>query len=57
MFEHLLIRSRERSLLQQATRDLRFLVLDELHLYRGRLGADGSILMRRVREELSDRGA
>src|SRR5581483_10368754 len=40
MLEYLLIRPYERSLLQQTTRELRFLVLDELHVYRGRQGAD-----------------
>ena len=33
---------------------LRFLVLDELHTYRGRQGADVALLVRRVRESLSD---
>jgi hypothetical protein len=32
---------------------LRFLVLDELHTYRGRQGADVALLVRRVRESLS----
>ena len=32
---------------------LRFLVLDELHTYRGRQGADVAMLVRRVRERLS----
>jgi len=32
---------------------LRFLVLDELHTYRGRQGADIALLVRRVRERLS----
>src|SRR5262249_35565125 len=31
---------------------LRFLVLDELHTYRGRQGADVAMLVRRVRERL-----
>jgi hypothetical protein len=31
---------------------LRFLVLDELHTYRGRQGADVALLVRRVRERL-----
>jgi len=35
-------------------RGLRFLVLDELHTYRGRQGADVALLVRRVREALSD---
>jgi ATP-dependent helicase YprA (DUF1998 family) len=34
---------------------LRFLVLDELHTYRGRQGADVALLVRRVRERLSDK--
>ncbi len=34
---------------------LRFLVLDELHTYRGRQGADVALLVRRVRERLSNR--
>ena len=34
----------------QAARQLRFLVLDELHTYRGRQGADVAMLVRRVRE-------
>ena len=33
---------------------LRFLVLDELHTYRGRQGADVAMLVRRVRERLSE---
>src|SRR5690606_38817549 len=32
---------------------LRFLVLDELHTYRGRQGADVAMLVRRVRERLA----
>ncbi len=32
---------------------LRFLVLDELHTYRGRQGADVALLVRRVRERLA----
>ncbi|WP_028995126.1 DEAD/DEAH box helicase [Azonexus hydrophilus] len=34
---------------------LRFLVLDELHTYRGRQGADVALLVRRVRESLADK--
>jgi hypothetical protein len=33
--------------------ELRFLVLDELHTYRGRQGADVALLVRRVRERLA----
>ena len=34
---------------------LKFLVLDELHTYRGRQGADVAMLVRRVRERFNDR--
>ncbi|MGI8643397.1 MAG: helicase-related protein, partial [Thermomicrobiales bacterium] len=51
MLEYMLVRPYERALLQQTTRDLRFLVLDELHVYRGRQGADVSMLLRRVRQK------
>ena len=34
----------------EAAKGLRFLVLDELHTYRGRQGADVAMLVRRVRE-------
>ena len=35
--------------------NLRFLVLDELHTYRGRQGADVALLVRRVRERLQSK--
>src|SRR5690606_24429530 len=50
MLELMLTRPRERQHLIQAARGLRFLVLDELHTYRGRQGADVAMLVRRVRE-------
>ncbi len=50
MLEYLLVRPTERSLLATATRDLRFLVMDELHFYRGRQGADVAMLLRRVQQ-------
>jgi superfamily II DNA/RNA helicase len=50
MLEYMLIRPTDRSLLHQATRALKFLVVDELHVYRGRQGADVAMLMRRVRQ-------
>ena len=49
MLELLLTRPRERGLIE-AAKGLRFLVLDELHTYRGRQGADVALLVRRVRE-------
>jgi len=51
MLELLLTRPKERKLVESA-RGLRFLVLDELHTYRGRQGADVALLSRRVREAL-----
>lgn len=52
MLELILTRPIERNLIEQAQR-LKFLVLDELHTYRGRQGADVGLLMRRVREVLN----
>ena len=49
MLELLLTRVVERNLVM-AAEGLRFLVLDELHTYRGRQGADVALLVRRVRE-------
>ncbi len=49
MLELLLTRPWERQLIESAA-GLRFLVLDELHTYRGRQGADVAMLTRRVRE-------
>jgi len=49
MLELVLTRPKERNLVD-ALRDLRFLVLDELHTYRGRQGADVALLVRRLRE-------
>jgi len=50
MLEYLLTRPHERQVLIGAARGLRFLVLDELHTYRGRQGADVALLVRRLRE-------
>ncbi|MCS6803438.1 MAG: DEAD/DEAH box helicase, partial [Dehalococcoidia bacterium] len=49
MLELLLTRPAERRLVE-AAQGLEFLVLDELHTYRGRQGADVAMLARRVRE-------
>jgi len=49
MLELVLTRPQERKLVEAAS-NLRFLVLDELHTYRGRQGSDVSMLVRRVRE-------
>jgi superfamily II DNA/RNA helicase len=49
MLELVLTRPRERGLVK-AARGLHFLVLDELHTYRGRQGADVALLVRRLRD-------
>ena len=49
MLELILTRIDERELVK-AARGLRFLVLDELHTYRGRQGADVALLVRRTRD-------
>lgn len=51
MLELILTRTTERQLIQ-AAQGLQFLVLDELHTYRGRQGADVALLVRRVRDVL-----
>lgn len=51
MLELILTRPQERPLIQ-AAQGLQFLVLDELHTYRGRQGADVAMLIRRVRDVL-----
>jgi ATP-dependent helicase YprA (DUF1998 family) len=53
-----LLLTRQNALDQQVmanARGLKFLVLDELHTYRGRQGADVALLVRRVREALAER--
>ncbi len=50
MLELMMIRPAERVFTDTATSHLEFLVLDELHTYRGRQGADVAMLMRRLRE-------
>ncbi len=53
MLELILTRPEERRTLVQAAQGLKFLVLDELHTYRGRQGADVAMLVRRVRDALA----
>jgi Lhr-like helicase len=50
MLELILTRPDERRRLIKTAKGLRFLVLDELHTYRGRSGADVAMLVRRVRD-------
>ena len=49
MLELVLTRPHERGLVK-AAKGLRFLVLDELHTYRGRQGADVALLVRRLKD-------
>lgn len=55
MLELLMTRQNEsdKAVMRNA-KGLRFLVLDELHTYRGRQGADVALLVRRVREALAE---
>jgi ATP-dependent helicase YprA (DUF1998 family) len=55
MLELVMTRPHEKRLVQ-AARDLKFLVLDELHTYRGRQGADVAMLVRRVRDACGGAG-
>lgn len=50
MLEYMMLRPTERVFTDSTTANLEFLVLDELHTYRGRQGADVAMLMRRLRE-------
>jgi len=56
MLELLMTRQddKDKAIIRNA-KGLRFLVLDELHTYRGRQGADVALLVRRVREALADK--
>ena len=55
MLELMLTRPQERGSLIRSAENLSFLVLDELHTYRGRQGADVAMLVRRLRGPPSDR--
>jgi superfamily II DNA or RNA helicase len=50
MLELMLVRPEEHNFVDRMTTRLQFLVLDELHTYRGRQGADVALLIRRLRE-------
>jgi len=56
MLELMLTRSHESKLLRSMS-GLKYLVLDELHTYRGRQGSDVAVLARRVREITAAPGA
>ncbi|MCX7689692.1 DEAD/DEAH box helicase [Thermoflexus sp.] len=50
MLELVLVRPEERVFVERTLSELAFLVLDELHTYSGRQGADVAMLVRRLRE-------
>ena len=54
MAELMLQRPTERSMLATATKHLRTIVVDELHFYRGRQGADVAMLARRLEEAAAE---
>lgn len=56
MLELMLVRPEESRFVEQASANLSFLVLDELHTYRGRQGADVALLVRRLRQRSGNRG-
>ena len=53
MLELLLTRTQERSIRDAIYENLRYLVFDELHTYRGRQGADVAMLIRRIARNAS----
>ena len=56
MLELMMSRPAERVFLDRTISRLEFLVLDELHTYTGRQGADISMLVRRVRQRCGNKG-
>ncbi|WP_281984255.1 DEAD/DEAH box helicase, partial [Azonexus hydrophilus] len=50
MLELMLVRPEEHRFVDRASTGLQFLVIDELHTYRGRQGADVALLIRRLRQ-------
>jgi superfamily II DNA/RNA helicase len=54
MLELILTRIRERDLRDAIYSGLRFLVFDELHMYRGRQGADVAMLIRRIKSQCAN---
>lgn len=50
MLEMMLVRPKESRFVDRAATALRYLVMDELHTYRGRQGADVALLVRRLKE-------
>jgi len=55
MLELILTRPEERQTIIQSTNNIAFLVLDELHTYRGRQGSDVAMLVRRLRNSINSK--
>ncbi|MDR1897714.1 MAG: DEAD/DEAH box helicase [Prevotellaceae bacterium] len=55
MLELIMTRYEEKSLREAMAKTLKFLVFDELHTYRGRQGADVTMLIRRIKNLCSNR--
>lgn len=55
MLELMMTRPHERAVFIDGAKQMKFLVLDELHTYRGRQGADVAMLIRRVRDAVGGR--
>lgn len=56
MAELMLVRPEDQRFLEHAGGGLRFLVMDELHTYRGRQGADVAMLIRRLKDRCAAPG-
>jgi len=56
MLEMMLLRGKESVFVDRDNSSIEFLVLDELHTYRGRQGSDVALLIRRLRERCGDAG-
>lgn len=54
MLELIMTRDREHWMRESMQQHLQFLVFDELHTYRGRQGADVSMLIRRIKQEVQN---
>ena len=55
MLDRLITKERPRSLFERSTHTLRFLVVDEIHYYRGTKGANLCLLLRRLRTLCADK--
>lgn len=56
MLELMMVRPEEHMFVDSATTALKYLVIDELHTYRGRQGADVAFLVRRLKERSKRQG-